>query len=356
MSKAKKYFKVFLINFFIFFLGILILESFFGGWLKKNNFSDLIVKKNITKVWSPVHYKSDHNAMYKKDKYGFRGNYENISQVKIITVGGSTTDERWIDENLTWTRMLQEKIIKHINDKNYKIANAGVDGQSSLGHLKNFDYWFSKIEKLNPKFYIFYIGINDAVILADSLEKNSSENFNRADHLKDKNPSEKIVNYIKNNSAVYNLHKILDGYLIAKKYGVSHGTDTWKGSFEKKKIEIYNKSDQIDKFLKDYNDRLIKISNKVKKESSTSIFITQQVPQGHYLEELLILVNQQTIKFCKFEKQVCLNLHQKINLEMDKDLYDAFHTRPNGNKKISKFIFKELVSNPKLKIYFSKIQ
>ena len=104
-------------------------------------FTYLIVKKNITKVWSPVHYKSDHNAMYKKDKYGFRGNYENISQVKIITVGGSTTDERWIDENLTWTRMLQEKIIKHINDKNYKIANAGVDGQSSLGHLKNFDYW-----------------------------------------------------------------------------------------------------------------------------------------------------------------------------------------------------------------------
>lgn len=356
MNKYKKYFRIFFINFLIFFLGIIVLEVFFGGWFKKNNFFDLIVKRNITKVWSPTHYKSNHTAMYKKDKYGFRGNYESIKQVKIITIGGSTTDERWIDENLTWTMMLQKKISNYLDDKNFKIANAGVDGQSSVGHLKNFEHWFKKIEKLNPQFYMIYLGINDAVILASILEKNNLEDFNRADQLKDEYLNEKIINYVKNNSALYNLYKIFDGYLIAKKYGVTHGTNTWEGSFEQKKIEIFNKDDQINNFLKDYNNRLIKISNIVKEQSSIAIFITQQVPRGHYLEELLTRINQQTIEFCKLKKQVCLNLHQKINLEIDKDLYDAFHTRPNGNKKISEFIFNEIKFNPKLKNYFSKIQ
>jgi hypothetical protein len=43
-------------------------------------------------------------------KFGFRGDYENLSHVKILTVGGSTTDERWIDENLTWSYLLQKKL------------------------------------------------------------------------------------------------------------------------------------------------------------------------------------------------------------------------------------------------------
>ena len=94
--------------------------------------------------------------------------------------------------------------------------------------------------------------------------------------------------------------------------------DFWfKNTPPKKRFQKHEGFDQEirDKFLKDYNDRLIKISNKVKKESSTSIFITQQVPQGHYLEELLIMVNQQTIKFCKFETKFrCVEWHFSLSM------------------------------------------
>ena len=89
--------KIIFYNLLFLFLGLILIELIFGNWIFGPKFSSLIIKRNITKVWNPTHYESNHAAMYKKDKFGFRGDYKNISNVKIITVGGSTTDERWID-------------------------------------------------------------------------------------------------------------------------------------------------------------------------------------------------------------------------------------------------------------------
>ncbi len=100
--------KIIFYNLLLLFLGLILIELILGNWIFGPKFSSLIIKRNITKVWNPTHYESNHVAMYKKDEFGFRGNYKNISNVKIITVGGSTTDERWIDENLTWSHLLQK--------------------------------------------------------------------------------------------------------------------------------------------------------------------------------------------------------------------------------------------------------
>ena len=100
--------KIIFYNLLLLFLGLILIELILGNWIFGPKFSSLIIKRNITKVWNPNHYESDHAAMYKKDEFGFRGNYKNISDVKIITVGGSTTDERWIDENLTWSHLFQK--------------------------------------------------------------------------------------------------------------------------------------------------------------------------------------------------------------------------------------------------------
>ena len=80
---------------------------------------------------------------------------------------------------------------------------------------------------------MIYLGINDAVILASILEKNNFEDFNRADQLKDEYLNEKIINYVKI-IVPYIIYIKFYGYLIAKKYGVTHGTNTWEGSLNKK--------------------------------------------------------------------------------------------------------------------------
>ena len=43
----------------------------------------------------------------------------------------------------------------------YQIINAGIAGQSTYGHIYNFQHWFPKLKDFSPKLYIFYIGIND---------------------------------------------------------------------------------------------------------------------------------------------------------------------------------------------------
>lgn len=344
--QRKNFLKIVFFNFLLLFIGIVLIETFFGSWFKKNNFSSLIVKKNITKVWKPSHYKSDHKAMYKKDSNGFRGDYGDIKHIKIITVGGSTTDERWIDEKLTWSNILQEKLSNHLNDKFFKVANAGVDGQSSKGHVKNFSLWFDKINNLKPKYVIFYLGINDAILLLVEIEKHPKfkKTFSIADNLVEEHSYDKVISYVKNNSALYNLYKIITGNIIARNYGLIHGTDTWESTYEKKDIELNTNNLQIKTFLSEYYSRLIQLKQYSKDQfQAEAIFITQRVPKNHYLETALSIINKQTKQFCVNENANCFKLDENLILEINVDLYDAFHTRPTGNKKISDYIFSEII-------------
>ena len=333
--------KIIFYNLLFLFLSLILIELIFGNWIFGPKFSSLIIKRNITKVWNPTHYESNHAAMYKKDKFGFRGDYKNISNVKIITVGGSTTDERWIDENLTWSHLLQKKLENTY--ANIKVANAGTMGQSTIGHLKNFEIWFNQIPNLKPEYFIYYIGINDSILLLKALDKyKDKRNYNEADTLVSKKLFERQVRYLKNNSVFYKLFKLIDGYFLAKKYSVTHFTGTWKN---KKKIKpiVVNKEDKIVlQFLIEYQKRLKKINERTKKYKSKTIFITQNVHKDHFLSNALNIINITTKNFCINNEIICLPLDEKVNFDFEKNFYDGIHTRPSGNKKIAEYISYEL--------------
>ena len=333
--------KIIFYNLLFLFLGLILIELIFGNWIFGPKFSSLIIKRNITKVWNPTHYESNHVAMYKKDEFGFRGNYKNISNVKIITVGGSTTDERWIDENLTWSHLLQKKLENTY--ANIKVANAGTMGQSTIGHLKNFEIWFNQIPNLKPEYFIYYIGINDSILLLKALDKyKDKRNYNEADTLVSKKLFERQVRYLKNNSVFYKLFKLIDGYFLAKKYGVTHFTGTWKNKKKIKPIEV-NKEDKIVlQFLIEYQKRLKKINERTKKYKSKTIFITQNVHKDHFLSNALNIINITTKNFCINNEIICLPLDEKVNFDFEKNFYDGIHTRPSGNKKIAEYISYEL--------------
>ena len=103
---------------------------------------------------------SSNTILYSRDKYGLRGTLLKPDNIDILTVGGSTTDQRYIADGETWQDIIQDHFNKSGNG-NIIIANAGVDGQSTFGHIKNFDWWFPYIPGLNPKYILFYVGIND---------------------------------------------------------------------------------------------------------------------------------------------------------------------------------------------------
>ena len=112
-------------------------------------------------------YKNNENyeVIYNRDKYGFRDRYKDLKNIDVLVLGGSTTDERWLKDEDTWINQLEKKLEK-FNKKDIDIVNSGIDGQSTFGHVWNFNNWYKKLNTLSPKYIIFYIGINDQLYLS----------------------------------------------------------------------------------------------------------------------------------------------------------------------------------------------
>ena len=122
---------------------LFLLQLLFGDWLYKNpwfNNSVVISDKSFLIKLNNL-YKSDSDFIYySRDQYGLRGEYDSIDNINIITIGGSTTDQKYITDSLTFQRVLQKEFLN--SGLNISIANAGIDGQSTIGHLNNFHSWF----------------------------------------------------------------------------------------------------------------------------------------------------------------------------------------------------------------------
>jgi lysophospholipase L1-like esterase len=98
---------------------------------------------------------------YKRNEFGLRDNCSDTKDIKILTIGGSTTDQRYVPQKSTFQNVLQDRLTSSIGSFGC-VSNAGVDGHSSFGHLYSFEKWFPLIPNLRPKYVILYVGINDA--------------------------------------------------------------------------------------------------------------------------------------------------------------------------------------------------
>ena len=100
-------------------------------------------------------------ADYERNEFGLRDNCDSIKDIEILTIGGSTTDQRYVPFKFTYQSIIEQRL-KEV-DRNFGcVSNAGVDGHSTWGHLFSFEKWFPLIPNLKPKFIILYIGVNDA--------------------------------------------------------------------------------------------------------------------------------------------------------------------------------------------------
>ena len=102
-------------------------------------------------------------VFYHRDKNGLRDDCESSSEIKILTVGGSTTDQRYIPFKSTFQKVLQDKLWTEFGAFGC-VSNAGVDGHTTWGHNFAFQYWFPLIKNLSPDYVIFYVGLNDAFL------------------------------------------------------------------------------------------------------------------------------------------------------------------------------------------------
>ena len=94
------------------------------------------------------------------DAKGFRTtkrvNYDAKDSYRIFAIGGSTTEQIYLDDAKTWTALLERDLPQYLN-RPVEVINAGVSGLRSEHHLA----MLRQVSQYKPDMVIFMMGLND---------------------------------------------------------------------------------------------------------------------------------------------------------------------------------------------------
>jgi lysophospholipase L1-like esterase len=336
------------INLLILTILVVIVELCFGGWIiQKNILQNYNILYSSTYYFDVSHlYPEGKEVTYSRDENGLRiSGDNNLKNINIMTIGGSTTDQRYISDGKTWQDAMYRKLKQDGIKAN--IANVGIDGQSTFGHLKNFEIWFPLVPELQPKYILFYIGINDFYADADKYAYITDP---QQPNLKTR---------IKNCSATYNLFRKLQGAFKSRVVKVSHSKiDFSKLNYVDQPLLDSAKYETLlaDK-LPGYRERISKLAELSKKMGATPVFISQPCrkfilkPDGSVLGvsetenygdvilngvdyyHMLTMMNKMIEDICREQHYDYFDLTQSAIWEAT-DFYDFAHNTPAGCEKL----------------------
>ena len=348
-----RYSKIIITNVIFILIGIVILELIFGNWFKSNQMYKLNLVMNRCIKFDRRHlYQGQGNfAFYKRDKYGLRGKYTSPSSIDILTIGGSTTDQRYISEGYTWQDILKQEFRK--KNKNVSVVNAGIDGQSSYGHIKDFDWWFPNIPGLRVKYYLFYIGINDFYV---------DQDYNDYKYDKFKNNQRSIIQIIRDNSVFFYLCQTIKNIIAANSVGhqaVNFSNLKWTDIGN---VKNYNAL--IGWKVNKYRYHIKILINKIRDYGGIPIFATQATRHYRTVGGKLLgtaeltpycktkingidryhiqdLFNDAVRDICKEENIILIDLANEVKWG-DCDFYDFTHNTPGGAREIGIYLYQKL--------------
>src|SRR5436305_495443 len=101
----------------------------------------------------------DAHVIHTKNSLGFRGPEppaDFAGWLTIVAVGGSTTECFYLSDGRTWPERLAARLTPEL--RKVWVNNAGLDGQSSFGHLI---LTRQALVPLHPKVTLYLVGLND---------------------------------------------------------------------------------------------------------------------------------------------------------------------------------------------------
>ena len=342
------------VNLTLFLLGLLVLELAFGDWLRSGQLNklNLVRSRRVTYDVSGLYKGSRGPIAYTRDRYGLRGSFSTPAEIDILTVGGSTTDQRGIGDGETWQDVLQHRF--QTAGCRIVIGNAGVDGQSTVGHIRDFDWWFPFVPNLRPRYVLFYVGINDLFLVSDLEE----------DRLVREGEPESLLAKMQARSAVYHLVRTVRGIVRAKAGALQHSavrfdTIAWttqplRNSYQPVLAEK----------LAAYATRLDALVRRTRALGAEPIFVTQPT---HYwrpangrvegvartlhidgmavngLDCARMLREFDLVTLAAGEKHgvICVDVAGNSSWD-DRDFYDYIHMTPSGTQKLGDVLYAAL--------------
>src|SRR5664279_5644744 len=163
MVRFKLFVKKFIAVFFGIFLALVIVEIVLRIWhpfVYTVRGDKIILAANIkVRMKNQWIRKLDDTIYYSRNSIGLRGDPWPPNPEKyltIITVGGSTTECKFLSDQNTWPEKLKLDLKNEY--PNIWLNNAGLDGHSTFGHLILLkDY----VVGLHPNYILFLTGVND---------------------------------------------------------------------------------------------------------------------------------------------------------------------------------------------------
>ena len=150
-------------------LGVQLLLILVFGELLLHIYNPLPFRVRGNRIVLPVHQrytfrnpgasKLDPVTRHTKNSLGFRGPdppADVSTRLSVLTIGGSTTECLFLTDGKTWTDRLALALLPKFPD--LWVNNAGLDGQSTYGHLillRDF------VDDLHPRVAVFLIGANE---------------------------------------------------------------------------------------------------------------------------------------------------------------------------------------------------
>jgi hypothetical protein len=355
----KSFARVVLVNLGILLGLIVVAELIFGTWLFGPSYGLMNIPRDENRLVDVSQFVPDSKLIrYTRDEYGLRGDYGgDPARIDVLAMGGSTTDERYIDDSQTWVAQLQDQFRQH--GKPLVFANAAIDGQSTVGHINAMTLWLPQIPDLRPHYILFYIGINDIFIGDDRAQYDQMASPSR---------SRRIRQYITNHSALYNFYRTVRGMILADKAQLMHGRIMRRVArwiLVDEPTDVNEVRRQTESARAAFGERLRILTRMSRDIGAEPIFITQRrtdqktengktyvlampdadgqfpVHASDNFDVLMRLYNETTLANCAEIGVTCVDLATRIDFAED-DFYDAIHTTPRGSKKIAKFLYGEL--------------
>jgi hypothetical protein len=334
---------------------VVLLEMVFGTWIRGDHLNRLnIVRGRVLQFRTDALYPSPTGVVrYTRDRYGLRGTFKDPSEITLLTVGGSTTDQRFISDADTWQAVLQRRF--EAAGERIVVGNAGVDGQSAFGHVKNFDWWFARVPALQPRHILFYVGLND-------FDKEEAVRFDDLVTAPDK---QTLRQKLRESSALYHLATRLYAlYQAAVTNEPSHSRTDFQALRWTTTPMLSDYDALMRTRLFEYRQRLSVLLDKTRAFGSVPILVTQPSYRYRFTNGVLEgttrprLYQQRQINGVDYYHMIrrldavtCETARQRGLLCIDlaaarifdgEDFYDFQHMTPRGTAKVGDALFEAL--------------
>lgn len=360
--------RVVAINLAIAAMLVLALELVFGTWFSGGHalYRFTQVRDTVIERANPLPGPPE-RIVYTRDAYGFRGLEGPVSQIDLLTVGGSTTDQRWIDDGETFQAVLSG--LFRDAGRPVSVVNAGIDGQSTFGHIENFSSWFDRIPDLHADYVLFYVGIND------TLKMDGVDSFDR---MQKDGRLAGVKGAIQAHSALYQVYRIAKGFFAAEpiRHELARANIADTPPFADSALIADPMTPVLQASLGGLRQRIAILNGLTESFGAQAIFVTQRSARwfraggkvygiatyhpdffettraglpsdydrmnGVDFYNIESAVADTIIDECRRQGAICLDLMADVDFDLATDFYDSLHTTATGSNRIARYLYDRL--------------